>query len=160
MSKVFDQITKSNLRVCGKCTGKNKCPDVKNDTFNDCPPFYRRVKNGKEEGCCAPSAIAKLKAVAKLPIASKLLYNRFKEILNVQSSKALKSELGKNFTALWVGVRSPLRLLLRWHTPYGLASLRAAPRALTVKSTLKNLLCFLRQNKNDRRRKATHSRKP
>ena len=46
-----------------KCTGTNiTAPSYSYDSFNQCPPFYRRSKGGK---CCVYKPLSKLKAAAK-----------------------------------------------------------------------------------------------
>lgn len=94
--KYYTMLDEANKRLCKTCTDpKSKCPDIRNDTFNDCPPFYRRAKGGKQDGCCVPSKKSKLKAVLRLPLAANVMYKKFLSIMEVQKTTELLKELEK-----------------------------------------------------------------
>lgn len=68
-------------------------PTVRNDTFNDCPPFFRR---NSTNDCCEYSAKAKTKARLRAPITARVLYTHFQDSMNIQKRVDLEKELQKS----------------------------------------------------------------
>lgn len=88
-----------------ECASPGVRPSVDNDSYNDCPLFYRRGNDpsmakqlkGKikknQENCCFKSAKARLKAAVRAPLAAKVLYEEFTERMGVASREDLENQL-------------------------------------------------------------------
>ena len=84
----FEPITLSYATTSGNA--KCKTPrSVDNDTFNDCPLFFRVG----DDGCCHPSAKAKFKAIGLVAISTSFMASEIRKTLEVESVDSVRSQL-------------------------------------------------------------------